>query len=1803
MPTSEQDDKLLKAVKNNNLAEIKEALEAKVNVNCWDEAGNTPLHIAVMNQEIDQVKLLVKNGAKTFLPNKKFETPLQVVHINSEILLYLAEHHTSIAKADVEELLSFCKEFYMGDEKNKLGDRALIDYAVSRLTGVDIDGVLRKGDNAKKYLSHLKSIKGKTISQDGKAEIQMEFWYELIFLPLRIRSFWELLLKVQLGKISNENLPAIHETLLREKIRQGLLEEILSELEMLHTRQVIDVFAKLSFSYPPDLITKFNHIFAGNIANRLQLLANGEQYCFAGGWQQHTIYIRFLKQDNKLIICADNLGYGFDSSYKWGRGGNGIVLTMPKCTPATAGTQEKWERVSTSELKQNYKMPAAVSMGAEIRLHESRVSPEDKCIYTYPCILGQAAASIFKPNNNKIPYITALIEALNEPDIETALPKIYNFIDGFVPEEVTLTPRNLCLPSHRNQTACNCVVECSQVGLHIRLGRSLEQAIDATDAKQADAFLKKRETLYHWVCDRELESVAVELPTARSELNSYWEKHQKPRALPQHVLENYKQHCRENKLHYLFSHKEAISFEDVYINLTIIKDKFRAEDKGDAKGHKETKVSDKTNGLDGHTGMPGIYDSLYAKKQAITVDELFNHGKNSSKQHFIVLGRAGIGKSTFCRYFLQQFFSGKTPSLDFKWVFHISLRHLTAERYPAGREYTESDIIRQECLAEAVRQDCGEELLKNAIASDKVLWLLDGYDELNLPTQLKSLWARLKNKSHVIIMVRPEFQQKSKLDFPQAIELEIMGFTDKDIEAYINRFFSIKHVTIPRIEGFSSTENDKEVKASDKSPVSVISKGVALLQFLRSNSSLGGITHTPIILELICSLWDEKSANVSKMNTLTMTQMCQKITEWLLQRCLQKTVMVSEKEPLKTTMPENDVLYFFSNTLTALGKLAYYLKKANKFLLTSQEFKSEIRDTKDREYIIRLGLVKPIEDPQSSESGYQFVHSIFQDFFAARYVQQALAQPTQSKIYCEVIEQIRTQKYLPFYALVWSFSAGLLSADGTEEGTESLKIFWEQLEATPRDQLGVSHLQLVIRCLEEACCDERIPHQKFYLRLLEQAIQKELSFEQAAASPKLWREHWLTLLRQTPGLLVHQPMLLNIFIQALKLDDTGVQVSSAQSAAMLLGDLGEVAATSPVIDVLIKVIKNNKLSRGIRFSALIALSKLDSTLKNPLVLKLLENEKLDPDFLISYEATRILSNRANASLVAPITPQDTMQKLLVSLRPDQTKDERYRAIKQLSQLKPTVVTCLSILEALLPTLHETVDGGDLAHEAHMLLLDLAPTIQPHDVYKIRELKIQELLLKGLNDKEGDIRFSFIEILGRLGPNAYDLGIAGKLLEMSVNGDPYFDRFSGKTLSKLGPKVINEEIVGKLLHYLSRGFLIYRTRAAKTLGMLGDMVAADVRVLTELENVINSTTDNELRWRAVWALGKFSPALITEKRSSIITLLCKIVQDDKKISNEKDARPCYENVRRQAAFVLSKLSPEADILLSVLDLLLALQQDKKFAALRYDEKDYIYWFSPTSALMALSFQHLTEAYLMVHESDKYLSGIVTVALLQGIAVTFLPYKLVVYDANGQVMTHRITPEQEAKLKTAFANAANEHGLSTTIQLSGVGRSLIQVADIKDSKELESAETNAMHTFKQKLEALTHKDKNFSFLIKRQGFNLLQLEFMATDKISDDISDVVNDLNELIKLFKQAVASLGIAAEHYKIETKWKNWTFLVTANPTTLNKVGKLLHSAGADYFQPASQAKAVLFATTVNELLSSAAAPAEHQPAVTCILQ
>ena len=568
------------------------------------------------------------------------------------------------------------------------------------------------------------------------------------------------------------------------------------------------------------------------------------------------------------------------------------------------------------------------------------------------------------------------------------------------------------------------------------------------------------------------------------------------------------------------------------------------------------------------------YEEIYGTKTVIEVKDMFKECKNK-KQQVLVLGRAGIGKTTFCQYVAHQWSNGDIwPQFDL--VILISLRNLTETRYRARRRpYRLIDLVKKEyysCISFPPEHETFIEKQCADPDNSRILWLLDGYDEFapSMPEHLKDLFEGLRTTHHHIITSRPYLNT-----LPHAVKMEITGFTDNNIENYVKQFFD--HI------------EDKSYDASSRSK--------DLLNFLKSKPSIWGVAHIPINLELICNIWT--NVDWSKTKELTMTALYDNIIEWICRQYLTK----QKNESIQMT--KKKIYKNCSTELSFLETLAFKAMENSTIILQSdlleQTFDMMRISPKDRTRLLNIGILKSLDDQQTgnhieTSKDHYFVHLSFQEHFAAQYLVNALkGTSSQQEL---AIKFIKNSKYHQRYVLVFTFAAGLL-VDNYYESCRNT--FWNALLEEPRDLVGLRHFELIVSCLEEANLEDTFRRHPKLLRYLIKYIEDTTSKGHYWFNSQ-WR-HLADLLKRSPSLLCEKSImkvleqltnsknmdvacntlrmiprmielnvnvnenckLISLLVKALRRTDEGVKLE----VCWVLRDMGKQAAKNDVISELV----------------------------------------------------------------------------------------------------------------------------------------------------------------------------------------------------------------------------------------------------------------------------------------------------------------------------------------------------------------------------------------------------------------------------------------------------------------------------------------------------------------------------------------------------------------------------------------------------------------------------------------------------------
>ncbi len=478
----------------------------------------------------------------------------------------------------------------------------------------------------------------------------------------------------------------------------------------------------------------------------------------------------------------------------------------------------------------------------------------------------------------------------------------------------------------------------------------------------------------------------------------------------------------------------------------------------------------------------------------------------------LVNGHAGSGKTTLSRriaweWCMQQEKPGKSPQAlfdRFDWVFWIPLRQLahvyTNKQQNAGSvvRYSLGDIVYALCCpAETLLASDGKPIEKciiiqainNLISANtpRILWLLDGYDEISLqqfPPSIKALLQSLLTEpEYALLLTTRPINSIHPLPANTRV-IETRGFTAKEVDKYIDNFFK--------------KLQDKNGKLSPQPDLAI-----DLSIFLRKHPRLRQISYTPINTELICSMWTDRKVAIEKNATdqklASLTGLYRMVVEFLLRHYLQfqeerylnrgsrPWLLFDEiEDPLQyddetwTTSMVNKAcrsILDFLQCLAFLG-LKQFGEKGELIvkpaLINEVQKQMVLTDTQTIHIMMgirRIGLLRPVTTTAHNllENEYEFMHLSFQEYLAGMYVATHFCQEKplyslENKTPISFSTWFACRKYHPSYKLLWEFTVGNLALD---KRTEKLTQLFIQLLTPPIDELGWDEIYTLMRWSDE----------------------------------------------------------------------------------------------------------------------------------------------------------------------------------------------------------------------------------------------------------------------------------------------------------------------------------------------------------------------------------------------------------------------------------------------------------------------------------------------------------------------------------------------------------------------------------------------------------------------------------------------------------------------------------------------------------------------------------------------------------------
>ena len=421
--------------------------------------------------------------------------------------------------------------------------------------------------------------------------------------------------------------------------------------------------------------------------------------------------------------------------------------------------------------------------------------------------------------------------------------------------------------------------------------------------------------------------------------------------------------------------------------------------------------------------MRGITGMGQSTSWLVDPNQLF-----TQTRHVLLLGPPGVGKSALCQNIVYNWGSGRAFN-HLHAMYWIPLRRLNKEVDREGflEGVTEPDVFLARAVANILLEDqsltdaCLAEIRDHKATS---VFILDGYDEATVGLT-RALLSLLSDRGLSIFLTsRAGFTDHITTYIDQTIENT--GFADQEVIAYAARFFTRKEesaVTKQRVESF--------------------------LKAIRKNPDFFEISHNPLQLQILCSLWESGSSQrgfPSSLSGLYQT-MVEQLFRWEYHR---------RREDVRS-VPGDVKQSLFS----ALGLIAQRGLAEGKLIISEMDVAAWLESgTFSEKNLLETGILKI--SGSGANTCYHFPHQTFQEYLAAYWISN---QPRG-----EQEAFIQAYRDHPRYRVVIPFLAGITYQRDATLSKEVTKGVFQALcqnivlnDQTSRQEL----VQIIIKSINE----------------------------------------------------------------------------------------------------------------------------------------------------------------------------------------------------------------------------------------------------------------------------------------------------------------------------------------------------------------------------------------------------------------------------------------------------------------------------------------------------------------------------------------------------------------------------------------------------------------------------------------------------------------------------------------------------------------------------------------------------------------
>lgn len=418
----------------------------------------------------------------------------------------------------------------------------------------------------------------------------------------------------------------------------------------------------------------------------------------------------------------------------------------------------------------------------------------------------------------------------------------------------------------------------------------------------------------------------------------------------------------------------------------------------------------------------------------------------------VILGKPGAGKTTFLRHMALECNEGRYKPECIP-VF-LSLRTFATQTQDA----TDSSLL---TYLHQLWQRCGLDIkqVKGLLDRGRVLLLLDGLDEVpaslnqSILTQIQQ-FSEEYYQNQILITCRIEAQHYHFQGFNY---IELADFQKSQVEVFARRYF---------------------VATARNSKTGGLTQAAQFLEQLRQpeNQALQNLTASPLLLGLICSIFQQRMAFPTKRAKLYQAGL-----EILLERWDQARGIKREADEFALSKPETITL-LCQIAATTFAEGNYYFEQRQVLNLIADYLQSIAPEPQDFETLWSrsAAILKSIELQsgllvQRAKEVYSFSHLTFQEYLTARKI---IATP---ETIDESLSQLATQITDSRWREVILLTASLLPNANT---------FVQQLLATVNDipssqpevQNFLGAVQTKVSTLQAT--DQPLPITAFYISLI-----------------------------------------------------------------------------------------------------------------------------------------------------------------------------------------------------------------------------------------------------------------------------------------------------------------------------------------------------------------------------------------------------------------------------------------------------------------------------------------------------------------------------------------------------------------------------------------------------------------------------------------------------------------------------------------------------------------------------------------------